>query len=51
MQVWASVNEADIGNIHAGPDGPFTVDAYPGRDVQGMVEQDPAQRQHDARTS
>jgi len=31
MQVWVSVNEADIGNIHPGQPVNFTVDAYPGR--------------------
>lgn len=37
MQVWSSVNEADIGNIH--PDQPvtFTVDAYPGQTFKGVV--------------
>lgn len=37
IQVWVSVNEADIGNIH--PDQPvtFTVDAYPGRTFHGTV--------------
>jgi HlyD family secretion protein len=39
MQVWAQVNEADIGNIH--PDMPvhFTVDAYPGETFYGKVAQ------------
>src|SRR5262249_60842565 len=31
LQVWASVNEADIGNIHSGQAVTFSVDAYPGR--------------------
>ena len=31
LQVWASVNEADIGNIHSGQPATFTVDAFPGR--------------------
>ena len=30
IQVWASVNEADIGRIHVGMPVRFTVDAYPG---------------------
>ena len=30
MQVWASVNEADIGRIHLDMPVRFTVDAYPG---------------------
>jgi HlyD family secretion protein len=37
MQVWASVNEADIGNIHPGQPVSFTVDAYPGRTFRGEV--------------
>jgi len=37
MQVWASVNEADIGNIHPGQTVNFTVDAYPGRTFHGTV--------------
>lgn len=38
MQVWASVNEADIGNIHPGQPVRFTVDAYPGRTFRGAVD-------------
>jgi HlyD family secretion protein len=37
IQVWASVNEADIGNIHAGQNVTFTVDAYPNRVFPGAV--------------
>jgi HlyD family secretion protein len=37
LQVWASVNEADIGQIHAGQPVTFTVDAYPGQVFQGTV--------------
>ncbi len=37
MQVWASVNEADIGSIHAGQPVSFTVDAYPGQRFRGEV--------------
>jgi HlyD family secretion protein len=37
IQVWASVNEADIGNIHPGQAVTFTVDAYPGLSFQGVV--------------
>jgi HlyD family secretion protein len=37
IQVWASVNEADIGNIHPGQPVTFTVDAYPHRVFQGSV--------------
>jgi len=37
MQVWASVNEADIGNIHPGQPVSFTVDAYPDQIFHGEV--------------
>ena len=37
IQVWASVNEADIGNIHQGQPVTFSVDAYPNRVFRGMV--------------
>ena len=37
IQVWASVNEADIGNIHPGQPVTFTVDAYPGATFHGEV--------------
>jgi len=37
MQVWASVNEADIGAIHPGQPVSFTVDAFPGRIFRGEV--------------
>jgi HlyD family secretion protein len=37
MQVWASVNEADIGNIHPGQAVIFTADAYPGQTFKGTV--------------
>jgi HlyD family secretion protein len=40
LQVWASVNEADIGNIHSGQPVHFTVDAYPGRIFTGVVAPD-----------
>jgi HlyD family secretion protein len=39
MQVWASVNEADIGHIHKGADVTFTVDARPGQVFQGTVQE------------
>ncbi len=39
MQVWASVNEADIGNIHVGQEVTFTVDARPGKTFSGEVSQ------------
>jgi HlyD family secretion protein len=39
MQVWASVNEADIGQIHRGQAVRFTVDAFPGQNFKGAVRQ------------
>jgi HlyD family secretion protein len=41
MEVWASVNEADIGSIRNNPEMPvwFTVDAYPDDVFLGRVEQ------------
>ncbi len=37
LQVWASVNEADIGTIFPGQTVTFTVDAFPGRTFRGEV--------------
>ncbi|HXE53108.1 MAG TPA: efflux RND transporter periplasmic adaptor subunit [Tepidisphaeraceae bacterium] len=37
MQLWIAVNEADVGNIHAGQNVTFTVDAFPGETFQGTV--------------
>jgi HlyD family secretion protein len=37
MEVWATVNEVDVGKIHAGQDVRFTVDAFPGRVYKGQV--------------
>ena len=37
MEVWASVNEADIGSIFAGQDVEFTVDSFPGEKFFGKV--------------
>lgn len=37
LQVWASVNEADIGNIRPGQPVIFTVDAHPGETFHGEV--------------
>lgn len=37
IQVWVSVNEADIGHIQPGQDVTFTVDAFPGRAFHGQV--------------
>jgi HlyD family secretion protein len=40
LQVWASVNEADIGNIKPGQAVTFTVDAFPDRVFKGVVAPD-----------
>jgi HlyD family secretion protein len=37
IQVWVSVNEADIGHIHPGQPVTFNVDAYPGEVFKGEV--------------
>lgn len=37
IQVWVSVNEADIGSISTGQPVTFTVDAFPDRIFQGQV--------------
>lgn len=37
MQVWASVNEADIGTIKKGMPVLFTVDTFPGKEFSGVV--------------
>jgi HlyD family secretion protein len=37
MQIWVSVNEADVGRIKAGMPVDFTVDAFPSRDFKGVV--------------
>jgi HlyD family secretion protein len=37
IQVWVSVNEADIGHIHPGQPVTFTVDAYPEEVFKGEV--------------
>ena len=37
IQVWVSVNEADIGNIHPGQAVTFTADAFPNHTFQGQV--------------
>ena len=39
MQIWASVNEADIGQIHPDQDVQFTVDAFSDRIFKGKVSQ------------
>ena len=39
MQVWASVNEADIGRIHVDMPVRFTVDAHAGQTFHGKVTQ------------
>ena len=37
MEIWVSVNEADIGNIFVGQKTTFQVDAFPGRVFTGRV--------------
>ena len=37
MQIWVSVNEADIGNIYDGMPVVFAVDAFPGAEFAGKV--------------
>lgn len=37
MQVWVSVNEADVGRIRQGQKVSFTVDAFPGASFEGLV--------------
>src|SRR5262249_49090764 len=39
LQIWASVNEADIGQIRPGQPVRFTVDAYPNESFKGDVGQ------------
>ena len=39
MQAAASVSESDIGNVRAGQEASFTVDAYPGAAFHGTVAQ------------
>ncbi|MFO0958317.1 MAG: efflux RND transporter periplasmic adaptor subunit [Isosphaeraceae bacterium] len=39
MQIWASVNETDIGSIHVGQPVRFTVASLPGEEFNGTVAQ------------
>jgi HlyD family secretion protein len=39
MEVWATVDEADIGRVRAGQEVPFTVAAYPGETITGRVKE------------
>jgi HlyD family secretion protein len=39
IQVWASVNEADIGHLRAGLPVTFSVDAFPGQKFKGTILQ------------
>jgi HlyD family secretion protein len=39
MEIWASVNETDIGSIHPGQVVRFTVGAFPGESFRGKVAQ------------
>jgi HlyD family secretion protein len=38
MQLRVNVDEADVGQVHAGQKAEFTVDAYPGREFPATVE-------------
>ncbi|MBO4304885.1 MAG: efflux RND transporter periplasmic adaptor subunit [Lentisphaeria bacterium] len=38
MEVWVSVNEADVGSIRVGQDVLFSVDAFQGRQFKGKVQ-------------
>jgi HlyD family secretion protein len=40
LQIWASVNEADIGNVFSGQTVVFAVDAFPNRKFNGVVAPD-----------
>jgi len=37
LEVWAYVDETDIGRIRAGQQARFTVDTYPGQELEGLV--------------
>jgi HlyD family secretion protein len=37
IQVWVSVNEADIGNVHPGQAVTFTIDAFPNQVFHGQI--------------
>lgn len=39
IEVWATVDEADIGRVRPGQEVPFTVAAYPGETVTGRVKE------------
>jgi len=39
MEIWATVDEADIGRIRPGQDVPFTVASYPGEALGGRVKE------------
>jgi HlyD family secretion protein len=39
LEVWTSVNEADMANVRVGQNATFTVDAYPGQTFTGNVAQ------------
>ena len=39
MEIWATVDEADIGRIRPGQDVPFTVASFPGETLAGRVKE------------
>lgn len=38
MQIWAAVNEADVGSIKEGMSVSFSVDSFPGKEYKGTVK-------------
>ncbi len=46
MEIWASVNETDVGQIHPGQNVGFSVSAFPRETFRGRVKRDPFQREH-----
>jgi HlyD family secretion protein len=39
LEIWASVNETDVGSVHPGQDVQFTVSAFPDEEFHGTVSQ------------
>ena len=39
LEIWTSVNEADIARVHPGQSAQFTIDAFPGKTFDGRVRQ------------
>ena len=49
LEIWASVNETDIGSIHEGQNVRFTVGTLPHEEFEGKVVEDPTQCEHVAK--